>query len=89
MKFMMQSCLMVKDTVCDGGSKMLEGFKSPLSATAYEKCVAAGMEFLGLVTPFEFGITLYFAIVPIRMRLLMLFLRVSVTSFFVTMFTEK
>ena len=56
MKFMMQSCLMVKDTVCDGGSKILEGFKSPLSATAYEKCVAAGMEFLGLITPYEFGI---------------------------------
>ena len=56
MKFMMQSCLMVKDLVCDGGSKMLEGFKSPLSATVYEKCVAAGMEFSGLVTPFEFGI---------------------------------
>ena len=55
MKFMMQSCLMVKDTVCDGGSKILEGFKSPLSATAYDKCVAAGMEFCGLVTPSEFG----------------------------------
>ena len=55
MKFMMQSCLMVKDLVCDGGSKILEGFKSPLSATAYEKCVAAGMEFCGLVNPFEFG----------------------------------
>ena len=55
MKFMMQSCLMVKDTVCDGGSKILKGFKSPLNATAYEKCVAADMEFCGLVTPFEFG----------------------------------
>ncbi len=55
MKFMMQSCLMVKDAVCDGGSKILEGFKSPLSATAYEKCVAEGMEFAGLVNPFEFG----------------------------------
>ena len=55
MKFMMQSCLMVKDTVCDGGSKILKGFKSPLSATAYDKCVAAGMEFCGLVNPFEFG----------------------------------
>ena len=55
MKFMMQSCLMVKDLVCDGGSKILEGFKSPLSATAYEKCVAADMEFCGLVNPFEFG----------------------------------
>ena len=55
MKFMMQSCLMVKDTVCDGGSKILKGFKSPLSATAYEKCVAADREFCGLVNPFEFG----------------------------------
>lgn len=55
MKFMMQSCLMVKDLVCDGGSKILKGFKSPLSATAYEKCVAADMEFCGLVTPSEFG----------------------------------
>lgn len=55
MKFMMQSCIMVKDLVCDGGSKMLEGFKSPLSATAYDRCVAAGMEFVGLVNPFEFG----------------------------------
>ncbi len=64
MKFMMQSCLMVKDAVCDGGSKILEGFKSPLSATAYEKCVAAGMEFMGLVTPFEFGIDSLFCDCP-------------------------
>ena len=56
MKFMAESCIMVKDTVCDGGMKMLEGFKSPLSATAYEKCIDAGYEFLGLVTPFEYGI---------------------------------
>ena len=55
MKFMMQSCIMVADKVCDGGSKILEGFVSPLSSTAYEKCVAAGMEFLGLVKPSEFG----------------------------------
>ncbi len=61
MKFMMQSCIMVADTVCDGGSKILEGFKSPLSATAYEKCVAAGMEFAGLVKPFEFGTDSLFA----------------------------
>ena len=55
MKFMMQSCIMVADKVCDGGSKILENFVSPLSATAYEKCVAAGMEFCGLVKPSEFG----------------------------------
>ena len=55
MKFMMQSCIMVKDMVSDGGSKILHGFKSPLSATAYDKCVAAGIEFDGFVTPFEFG----------------------------------
>ena len=55
MKFMMQSCLMVAGKICDGGSKILEGFKSPLDATAYKKCVAAGMEFAGLVTPSEFG----------------------------------
>ena len=64
MKFMMQSCLMVKDAVCDGGSKILEGFKSPLSATAYDKCVAAGMEFLGLVAPFEFGTDSLFCACP-------------------------
>ena len=64
MKFMMQSCLMVKDTVCDGGSKILEGFKSPLSAAAYDKCVAAGMEFLGLVKPFEFGTDSLFCTCP-------------------------
>ena len=64
MKFMMQSCIMVKDLVCDGGSKMLEGFKSPLSATAYDKCVAAGMEFCGLVTPFEFGTDALFCTCP-------------------------
>ena len=55
MKFMMQSCLMVAGEICDGGSKILEGFKSPLDATAYKKCVDAGMEFAGLVTPSEFG----------------------------------
>ena len=55
MKFMMQSCIMVADMVCDGGSKILEGFVSPLSATAYEKCVAEGFEFAGLVRPTEFG----------------------------------
>ena len=64
MKFMMQSCLMVKDAVCDGGSKILEGFKSPLCATAYDKCVDAGMEFVGLVTPFEFGIDSLFCDCP-------------------------
>ena len=61
MKFMMQSCIMVADKVCDGGSKILENFVSPLSATAYEKCVDAGMEFVGLVTPYEFGTDSLFA----------------------------
>ena len=61
MKFMMQSCIMVADKVCDGGSKILENFVSPLSATAYEKCVAAGMEFAGLVNPSEFGTDSLFA----------------------------
>ncbi len=55
MKFMMQSCIMAAGMVCDGGSKMLEGFKSPLDATAYKKCLDAGMEFAGLLTPSEFG----------------------------------
>ena len=64
MKFMMQSCIMVKDTVCDGGSKMLQGFKSPLSATAYDKCIEAGMEFCGFVNPFEFGIDSLFCTCP-------------------------
>ena len=61
MKFMMQSCIMVADKFCDGGSKILENFVSPLSATAYEKCVAAGMEFAGLVNPSEFGTDSLFA----------------------------
>ena len=56
MKFMVESCIMVKDTVCDGGMKMLRGFKSPISATAYDKCIDAGYEFLGLVTPYEYGL---------------------------------
>ena len=55
MKFMMQSCLMVADEICDGGSKMLRGFKSPFSATAYNRCVEQGMEFCGLLTPSELG----------------------------------
>lgn len=55
MKFMMQSCLMVAGEICDGGSKILSGFKSPISATAYKKCKAAGYEFEGLLDCSEFG----------------------------------
>ncbi len=55
MKFMMQSCIMVAGEVCDGGSKILSGFKSPLDATVYSRCIEAGMEFGGLLTPSEFG----------------------------------
>lgn len=46
---------MVADEICDGGSKMLSGFKSPFSATAYNRCAEQGMEFCGLLTPSELG----------------------------------
>lgn len=56
MKFMMHDDIMVADKVCTGGSKFLAGFKSPLSAKVYEKCLAHGMEFEGFVIPDEFSI---------------------------------
>jgi len=52
----MQNCLMVKDQICTAGSKILEGFQAPFSATVYEKCVAAGFDFAGFVPMDEFGI---------------------------------
>ncbi|MBE5948500.1 MAG: hypothetical protein E7261_05655 [Lachnospiraceae bacterium] len=56
MKFMMHDDIMVAGKVCTGGSKFLAGFKSPLSARVYEKCLAHDMEFEGFLTPDEFSI---------------------------------
>ena len=56
MRFMMQGCVMAKGEVCDAGSKILRGFKAPFSATAYERCLGAGMEFVGHAAQDEFGV---------------------------------
>lgn len=56
MRFMIHDNIMVADKICTGGSKMLENFKAPFSATVYERCVKNGMEFVGLLPPKEFGI---------------------------------
>ena len=60
MKFMMQDNIMVKGLPCTAGSRMLEGFAAPFSATVYEKCVAAGLEFAGHVVGDELGIARLF-----------------------------
>lgn len=56
MRFMMQDSIMVADTLCTGGSKMLYNFKPPFSSTVYEKCLNNGMDFIGLIISNEFGI---------------------------------
>ena len=60
MKFMMQDCLMAKGELCTAGSGQLFNFKAPFSATVYEKCLAAGLDFAGCVTPDELSIDALF-----------------------------
>ena len=54
MRFMMQDCILAEGEICTAGSRMLRNFKAPYSATAYERCLEAGMQFAGLTTPDEF-----------------------------------
>ena len=56
LRFMMEDSIMVKDKVCTAGSSILYNFKAPFSATAYEKCIAGGMDFTGLVVTDELGL---------------------------------
>ncbi|MCL2164073.1 MAG: amidase family protein [Oscillospiraceae bacterium] len=60
MRFMLEDSIMVKDSVCTAGSRVLNGFKAPFSATVYDKCVAQRMEYAGSVVSDEFGIDALF-----------------------------
>ena len=56
MRFMLEDSIMVKDKECTAGSSILKGFKALINSNVYEKCIAAGFEFIGQVKPDEFGI---------------------------------
>ncbi len=56
MKFMLQNSIMVAGEICSGSTEILSNFRSPISATAYEKCIAAGYEFAGFVNGLSLGI---------------------------------
>ncbi len=57
MKFAIDSCIMKKDELAAGNSKILTGFTAPFTATVVEKAISAQMEFAGIANTTEFGIS--------------------------------
>ncbi len=56
LNLVLEDSIMQKGYISAAGSKMLEGFKSPIEATVVSKLSDAGMEILGKTKPDEFSI---------------------------------